>query len=141
MRRLAVQSLEFAIALALLSGAAWAISRHYRPVRVAGGSMRPALAPGDLVVVDVQAGVKRNQIALFKTVRHGLVLHRVIAVRADGSLSTRGDANVIADFDAQPATAAVGPVVAIVPIGRLLERWRGSGTYATMTAQQNSEQR
>ena len=124
--------------LALVLVAGWAALNHWQVVTVAGGSMRPALAPGDVVVVDRTARARGGQIALVNTARHGRFLHRVIEVGATGLVRTRGDANTIADFDSVPASAVTGPVVMVVPVGRLVERWRGNGAYATMTAQQNS---
>lgn len=116
-------------------GLGWPALRHWKPVRVAGGSMRPALSPGDLVVVHVDQPVSRNQIALLRSPRHGLVLHRVIAWQPDGSVRTQGDANPIEDFDSLAASTVVGPVVLVAPVGQLIERWRGSAAYDTMTAQ------
>lgn len=40
---------------------------------------------------------------------------------------TRGDANPIDDRETTPLSAVAGHVTAVVPIGRLLERWRGEG--------------
>jgi signal peptidase I len=126
---------EAIIVLAVLAGIGWLALEHWRPVRVAGGSMRPALSPGDLVIVDVRARPRRQQIVLLNSPRHGPVLHRVIAIAGDGSVRTQGDANEIADFDSLAARAVVGPVVLVAPVGRLIERWRGRGSCATMTAQ------
>jgi signal peptidase I len=126
---------ETVLTVAVLAAVGLALLQHWRPVRVAGGSMRPALSPGDLVVVDVRGHVIRDQIALLRSPRHGLVLHRVIAKDADGSVRTRGDANTIPDFDSLPATAVIGPVVLVAPVGKLVERWRGSAACDTMTAQ------
>jgi len=123
-----------AIALVLLGLGVTAL-RYWRPIRVAGGSMRPALFPGDLVIVDVRSGVGKDQIALLQSARHGLVLHRVVSAEPDGSVRTRGDANAIGDFDATPASEVVGPVVLVAPVGALVERWRGSAACATITAQ------
>lgn len=135
MRTALLRVAETALVLAVL-GASWALLMHYyRPIRVAGGSMRPALSPGDLVIVDIRAPAVRDQIALLRSPRHGLVLHRVIAREPDGSVRTRGDANAVADFDSLPSSAVVGPVVFVAPVGRIVERWRGSGSCATMTAQ------
>jgi len=126
---------EMVVIIAILVGAGTAALHYWMPVRVAGGSMRPSLSPGDLVIVDVRARVFRNQIALLRSPRHGLVLHRVIDTLADGSVRTRGDANTIPDFDSLPASAVVGPVVLVAPVGKLVERWRGSAACDTMTAQ------
>jgi len=126
---------EVVLTVAVLAAVGSVLLQHWRPVRVAGGSLRPALSPGDLVVVDVRGRVVRDQIALLRSPRHGLVLHRVIAKDADGSVRTRGDANAIPDFDSLPATAVIGPVVLVAPIGKLVDRWRGSAACDTMTAQ------
>jgi signal peptidase I len=123
------------VLFAVVGAALWGGLQYYRPVRVAGGSMRPALAPGDLVLVDVRSDVAAQQIALLHTQRHGLVLHRVVARGADGSVTTRGDANDVADFDPLPPSAVIGPVVLVAPVGTAIERWRGSGACDTMTAQ------
>jgi signal peptidase I len=124
-----------ALVALLVLGLGWFGLRFWQPLRVAGGSMRPALFPGDLVLVDVRAAVSRGEVALLRSSRHGLVLHRVIRVERDGTVRTQGDANPIADFDSLPSSAVVGPVVLVAPVGKLLERWRGSARCATMTAQ------
>jgi signal peptidase I len=130
-----LRGLEVSIVSAVIIACGWVVLQFWLPVRVAGGSMRPALAPGDLVVVDRRAPVRVGRIALLESQRHGRVLHRVIAVEDGGSVRTRGDSNAVEDFDALPATAVVGPVVCVVRIGGLVERWRGSASCATMTAQ------
>jgi signal peptidase I len=126
---------EIVLVLGVLGAAVGIALQHWQPIRVAGGSMRPALFPGDMVVVNVDSRVSRGEIALLRSPRHGLVLHRVIAVQDDGSVRTQGDANPIADFDSLAASAVVGPVVIVAPVGRLIQRWRGSAACATMTAQ------
>ena len=135
MRTALLRLVEAVVILAVLIGVGSVALHYWKPVRVAGGSMRPALSPGDLVIVDVRGRVVRDQIALLRSPRHGLVLHRVIAKSADGSVRTRGDANTIPDFDSLPATAVIGPVVLVAPVGKLVERWRGSAACDTMTAQ------
>lgn len=124
--------------LAIVAVLCWAGSKSWIPVQVAGGSMRPALFPGDLVLVDVRSHPVSGAIALIESPRHGTVLHRVIETRADGSVRTQGDANATADSEALPANAVKGSVTAIVPVGRVIERWRGRAACDTMTAQQNS---
>jgi signal peptidase len=68
---------------------------------VLSGSMRPALAPGDVVVSSpVQAGEVRagDVVVVPDPARPGETLvHRVDGVGPDGSLVTRGDANAGAD--------------------------------------------
>jgi signal peptidase I len=131
------------VALAALVVAVLAVVlTRWLPVSVHGGSMRPVLAPGDLVLVTRGAPARSGQIALFVSARHGRVLHRVVARQPDGSLRTRGDANSVDDLDSPSAKAVVGPVVAVVPIGRVvLDRWRALVRCVTIAAQQNSAKR
>lgn len=135
MRPLLRSAAEAFAALAVVVALGWVALQYCRPVRVAGGSMRPALYPGDLAIVDTRAKVAASQIALLRSARHGLVLHRVTAMQPDGSVRTQGDANPIEDFDSVPATGVVGPVVLVAPVGKLIARWRDPGVCATMTAQ------
>ena len=135
MRAVSLRVAGTVLLIVVILGLGWAGLRYWRPLRVAGGSMRPALFPGDLVIVDIGSRAGRDQIALLRSPRHGLVLHRVLSSDSRGTVTTRGDANPIADFDSLPASAVVGPVVLVVPVGGLLERWRGSGSCATITAQ------
>jgi signal peptidase I len=134
-RSLLLSSVRTLLVVLVVMGLAWSALQYWRPLRVAGGSMRPALSPGDLVIVDTRSPAALDQIALLRSPRHGLVLHRVTAVQGDGSVRTRGDANAIEDFDASPASSVIGPVVLVAPVGRLIERWRGSAACDTMTAQ------
>src|SRR5262249_23131538 len=87
------------VGLGLLPRTGW-----YRPVTVLSGSMRPAFAPGDMVVVTpepVNAGRVGQVISYRIPVRHHHVQsHRLIAVlRRNGQVSvrTKGDANA-ADY-------------------------------------------
>ena len=116
----------------------WTATMRWLPVSVQGGSMSPALAPGDLVLVERTGRIEVGAIALFDSPRHGRVLHRVVSRGADGSVRTRGDANAVEDIDPSPATTVIGPVVMVVPAGRVLERWRAAAACATIAAQQNN---
>lgn len=98
--------------------------RYYEPVTVSGGSMHPALHAGDIVLVRRGAPIAAGDIAMLSTRRHGDVLHRVTGVSAEGRLTTRGDANPVADFTTLPCSAARGRVELVVPAGSLFEGWR-----------------
>jgi signal peptidase I len=113
----------------------------WRPVRVSGASMTPALFPGDLVLVRRHAPARIGEVALLETPSHGLFLHRVVWVGDDGSVRTKGDANGAEDRDARPPSEIAGTVGAVLPVGRLLVRWRGADAYARMASQQNSTRR
>jgi signal peptidase I len=105
-------------------------------VRVAGGSMVPALLPGDIAVV-TKAQPRAGDIALLRS-GSSLVLHRVARVLGDGSVSTRGDANPIADFSPTPRAAIRGRVALVLPFGATLARWRGGDACAKLPAQPHS---
>jgi signal peptidase I len=108
------------------------------PVRAAGGSMSPSLISGDVAIVARNRSPEPGDIALLRVPGHGAVLHRVVKRQRDGSLVTRGDANEHADRRAVDSQHAVGSVVAVIPVGRLVQRWRGTRAFDTLTAQPNS---
>jgi signal peptidase I len=96
----------------------------WHPYVIVSGSMAPRIEPGDVVCVDpgALAGLHRGQIVVVHDpVRPGrLLAHRVVEVRRDGSLVTKGDANPVPDSTHVPAGGAVGVVRLVVPsIGRL----------------------
>jgi signal peptidase I len=134
----AAEAIALAVVLALVL---WLALLRWLPVSVGGGSMRPALVPGDLVLVARAASVSAGDIVLLESERHGRVLHRVVARRGDGTVRTRGDANAVDDLDATPATAVVGPVVLVAPFGRAVDRWRAALSCVTIAAQRNSSKR
>jgi len=113
----------------------------WMPVRVAGRSMHPALHAGDLVLVRRGVSVAPGDVALLAPPGHGAVLHRVLSLRADGSARTRGDANAVVDFSATPRAGIVGRVVAVVPVGRAIERWRGETACDTLGPQPHTARR
>lgn len=114
------QSAGAAIACVMVLGLAWAL----RPICVNGGSMRPALQPGDLALVSTRSGVSRGDIALVDAPGRGLLLHRVVRVRDDGALRLKGDANNVEDSTWVSARRSRGVVVAVVPVGSMLARWK-----------------
>jgi signal peptidase I len=94
-----VVALAALVGLGLLPRTGW-----YRPVTVLSGSMEPAFAPGDMVVVTPEpvGAVRVGQVISYRIPvgDHHVQSHRVIAVlRRDGQISvrTKGDANATAD--------------------------------------------
>ena len=77
----------------------------YRAVFMTTGSMRPAIAPGDLVIlrpVD-PTSIRVGDVITFQAPvgRHELVTHRVVAMTTSAQgpeFKTRGDANQVADI-------------------------------------------
>jgi signal peptidase len=94
-----VVSVAALVGLGLLPRTGW-----YRPVTVLSGSMQPAFAPGDMVVLTPEpiSAVRVGQVISYRIPvgDHHVQSHRVIAVqRRDGRVSvrTKGDANATAD--------------------------------------------
>lgn len=89
---------------------------------VEGGSMRPALYPGDLIVYRrVGHQPVRGDLVVFRY-DGALVVHRVIRVRPDDSLVMRGDANAANDASPVDGDSVRGTVIAVLPVGRAAER-------------------
>lgn len=99
----------------------------FRPVSVRGASMSPALGDGDIALVSLRSQVSRGDIILFSTPGHGPVLHRVVGGRP-GSWLTKGDANPRRDLRAATGDDITGPVVAVVPTGRVVTWWRATAS-------------
>jgi signal peptidase I len=106
----------------------WAFG--WQPAAVVTGSMAPAIRPGDIVLADPLAvpRVRPGQIVLAH--RPGLpgtlLTHRVVRIRDDGTLVTRGDANPVEDASPLAPTDVVGVVRIVIPlVGRPLLVTRG----------------
>jgi signal peptidase len=120
--------------LALWSMAPVAVG--WRPVVVVSGSMEPTISPGDVVVVDPDPGpLQTGAVVLVRdpSMPAGQVAHRVVAVKGNGNLVTKGDANPTADVGERRAEDVVGGVRLVVPgAGRLamLRHHPGRGDLA-----------
>jgi signal peptidase len=125
------------IAYALIGLAGVLLLQGYVLVRVSGGSMKPALLPGDVVFVARTTQVSRGDIALLKP-GAGMVLHRVARVEQAGRVWTRGDANPIADLNPVARRDVIGRVVRVLPLGGIVERWRAKDGYVTLPTQPNN---
>lgn len=105
------------VAFAFASGRATA-------VRVCGGSMAPALWPGDVCLVTPVERPAVSDIVLLAEPGHATrVLHRVRSVEHT-SVITQGDANPIPDRDPVPRRALLGKVSRVLPVGRLFRWWQ-----------------
>jgi signal peptidase len=85
------------------------------------GSMRPAIDPGDVVVVDgvPPSAIERGDVITFTRGGEQTTTHRVVdVVESNGGVAfvTKGDANEEADAGVVPATAVVGRVLVVVPV-------------------------
>jgi signal peptidase len=95
----------------------------WRPVVVLTGSMRPAIAPGDLVLAEPlePARLRPGDVVTFPDPSRGgrLVTHRVRALEAVGDaveVTTRGDANAVGERWRVRADDAVGRTVLRLPL-------------------------
>lgn len=142
MRQRLLKAAELLGAAALLTVLLVPLARTYEPLSIRGGSMVPALYPGDLVVVRRGGSASfPGTIVAFDTEAHGRVVHRVTRPAGMGGIWTRGDANAVADFRPVAARAIRGPVVAVVPLGRVLAKWRIARPGARLSSQSNSARR
>ena len=141
MRRVLLWLAEPVAVLGIVLALVWAAHSLVTPVRVAGASMAPTLAPGDIALVALGRRPIAGDIALIRVPGHEQVLHRVVEVADRGAVRTRGDANPVADFEMVPAGHVAGRCIGVVPVGTWLARWRGREAYASMTSQSNSTRR
>jgi signal peptidase I len=133
--RWAERSASVLLALALLAAVAVAAgaAAGYRSQLVLTGSMRPALEPGDLLVVRSAraAEIRPGQVISFAAPeRPGVVMtHRVTSVRPgrDGQLAvhTRGDANPVGERWTIARDGTVGVMIARAPQAGRFTGWTG----------------
>jgi signal peptidase len=115
----------------------WALGS--RAVVIEGRSMEPAVNRGDVVLVarvspEAVLDLKPGNVVVFAdpAMPERLVTHRVMAVRADGSLITKGDNNRGLDSTPVPASGvrAIGRMV--VPLVGLPLVWRSAGAWVPL---------
>lgn len=100
---------------------------------VVSGSMMPRIAPGDVVVTQpsTASAVTVGQVVLVSNPAQPgtLLMHRVIGRDPDGSLRTRGDANVNDDSTPVPASMVRGLPRVCIPYIGLPTLWLRHGQY------------
>lgn len=124
----------------LLAVGLWAHA-GFEFVSVAGGSMRPALRPGDLAIARRGELPTVGDIALIRSPGRAPYLHRVARIPERGMLIMRGDANPTPDSRMVAIRHVSGTVRAVVPFGTLLDDWREGQEGATLSAQSNISKR
>ena len=82
----------------------------WEPTVVTSGSMSPAINTGDVVLTSPlrasdAARLRKGAVLLARdpSRAHDLLLHRLVGHNADGTLSTKGDANLTVDSTSMPA--------------------------------------
>lgn len=105
-----VTSVALAFAVLLLVGAAYfAYASPYKLYVIHTGSMGQTIPPRSAVVVH-QGVYHVGQVISFTT--HGeTVTHRLLRIRSDRTIVTKGDANASADPSYVPVTNIIGEVV------------------------------
>lgn len=106
----------------------YAFKYHLRVVHVVSDSMNPIFQRGDLIFVRSIPSIelKVNQIAVLPTLESEniLVAHRVIKVNRNSNgellISTKGDANPIADDDQKQIVSDQVPIyMGVIPISKV----------------------
>jgi signal peptidase I len=88
--------------------------RGHAVYAVSTGSMAPTIPPRSAVVVTKDVAPQIGDVITYE--HHGaLVTHRLVAINADGTLRTKGDANDTPDAWGTPRSDVVGVVTSHVP--------------------------
>lgn len=87
----------------------------WTPMVVTSGSMEPLIKTGDVVLVqDVDHLVGKGTVVAYDD-GNGIVMHRVVGVDADGTYTTKGDANAVPDSTSVSQSQIVGQGRLLVP--------------------------
>src|SRR3954454_4090308 len=134
--RSALRGIGSAVLIAVLATAAWFLwparfGGATTMVVVQGHSMDPTLHTGDLLIVREQDHYRPGDIVAFKLVSPAggtrMIIHRLVAIHADGHITTRGDNRASPDNFNLLTTAIAGRADVMVPRGGsllyLLSRW------------------
>jgi signal peptidase I len=99
----------------------------WSPSVVLSGSMRPGVNPGDVVMTAPATPERFGAGQLIRFVDPGQpdrhLVHRIVEVKPDGTLVTKGDANSVSDSRAVPAAGVTGIVRLRVPWVGLPRLW------------------
>lgn len=86
----------------------------WRQMVISSGSMEPAIAVGDLILVREQPAYRVGEVVTYRLPDGAYITHRIIALTDAGELILQGDANNTPDEPILPG-AVVGRVERIVP--------------------------
>jgi len=118
------------LAYVIVAGAAWMLiwatiprAFGWQPIVITGGSMEPAIDRGDIILarpVPASALVPGAVITFTDPNRPGqLITHRIVSIKPDGSLETRGDHNGTPDPQSVAVRTVRGRAVLRLPyLGR-----------------------
>jgi len=96
---------------------------------VVTGSMTPVIQPGDVALVWPLDEYLPGQVILFPNPAHveQRTIHRIVEVRADGMLVTKGDANEVADSTPVDPDTVIGVGRILIPVIGLPIVWAANG--------------
>lgn len=104
----------------IVGGVAYTLVFVAPMLAVASGSMEPTLPTGSRIIIHQQDDYRPGDIITFT--RDGeLVTHRLIEIREDGEMITKGDANLTADVWSEPLNEnhVLGKVIYMTPLTTL----------------------
>lgn len=81
-------------------------NRWYRTIIITGGSMAPTIGLGDAIIITRPPAVLEPGMIVTLEAGGEMVTHRLVELRADGTLVTQGDANNAAE-EWQPGQARI----------------------------------
>ena len=103
---------------------------------VKSGSMEPHIHAGDVVLsraLSPEAATPLGRVITFKapsgSAYHGDVLHRLVAINSDGSLTTKGDANAHPDSAPLARRDIISTACLLIPWVGLPYFWVNSGAF------------
>jgi signal peptidase len=108
----------------------------WRPSVVLSGSMAPSLEPGDVVIAKP---VRPGDLRPGQVIRFGdpaepdrYLVHRIVEIKSDGSIVTKGDANATRDSSTVTTAEITGTLRLRVPWVGLPRLWAVNGAYSLL---------
>ena len=101
----------FAVAKGILLAEEIPLVLGFGKAVIISGSMEPAIAPGDVIIIHKQSSYQPGDIVTFKS--HSYITHRIVEKTPTGYI-TQGDANNARDAEIDPSRI-VGRTIKIIP--------------------------
>jgi signal peptidase I len=103
---------------------------------IVSGSMSPTIQPGDVTLVASVDEYLVGQVILFPNPARPdqRLLHRIVEIRDDGMLVTKGDANTMEDSTPVDPSTVIGVGRILVPLIGLPIHWAGKGSVLLVIA-------
>ncbi len=103
---------------------------------IVSGSMRPTIQPGDVTLVASVDDYLVGQVILYPNPARPdqRLLHRIVEIREDGMLVTKGDANTMEDSTPIDPSTVIGVGRILVPVIGLPIVWAARGSWLLVIA-------